>query len=427
MASVNLREIALDTLVEILEKGSFSHIVEKNVLDKYSYLEKNQRSYLTRLINGTIERAIFIDSVIDNYSKTKVKKMKPLIRTLLRQSVYEIYYMDSVGSHSTVDEAVKLAKKRGFVGLSGFVNGVLRAVIKGKDTYLPNNKSIEYSMPEWIYDMWVQDYGEKTADLICQGLFMPSKTSIRVNLSKISRDKFIESLINQNIEVEIDEELPECLYLRGFDSISNIDGYENGLFYVQDRASMLVSALSDIKPNFNVIDVCSAPGGKAIHAAEIIAAADGTGTVNSRDLTALKVDLINENIRRSGLQNIDSRVWDATVLDEQAIETADLVIADVPCSGLGVIKKKPDIKNRLKREDVYEIASIAEKILENASQYVKKGGTLTFSTCTINKTENQNQIKSFILKNSNFKIEKELQLFPNEKQDGFYICVMKKQ
>lgn len=427
MASVNLREIALDTLMEILEKGSFSHIVTKNVLDKYSYLEKNQRSYLTRLINGTIERAIFIDSVIDNYSNTKIKKMKPLIRTLLRQSVYEIYFMDSIGSHSTVDEAVKLAKKRGFSGLSGFVNGVLRSVIKGKNDYMPKRQNIEYSMPDWIYDMWVQEYGKKTAELICQGFFMPSKTSIRVNLSKISKEKFVESLVNQNIEVEIDEELPECLYLRGFDSISTINGYENGLFYVQDRASMLVSMLSNIKPNFNVIDVCSAPGGKAIHAAEIIAAAGGQGMVYSRDLTALKVDLIKENILRSGLQNIEAKVWDATVLDESAIETADLVIADVPCSGLGVIKKKPDIKNRLKREDIDEIAEIARRILDNASRYVKKGGTLTFSTCTINKTENQNQIKSFIDRNSNFKIEKELQLFPNDKQDGFYICVMKKQ
>ena len=421
MAKYNLREIAADTLIEIIEHGEFSHIYLKQVLDKYAYFEKNERAFLTRLVNGTVERKIELDYIIMIYSKTPRKKRKPMIRTLLRMGAYEIYYMDAIRQAATCDEYVKLAKKRGFQGLSGFLNGVLRNIARGSDKALEySDLSVKYSMPKWIVEKWTKDYGIDKAEEICKNLLEPQKgLPVRINTAAVEPEEFRKRLEAENISCEMDTEIHEAAYLSDFDSVGNIKAFNEGLFYVQDYSSMQVVHSAEIKEGFNILDVCSAPGGKALHAAECL---KGTGKVLARDLTDKKVSLIRENIAKSGLNNIEAQVWDATQKDKYAVDCYDLVMADVPCSGLGIIRKKPDIKYHESLEQTEELARLQAQILDVICSYVKKGGTLMYSTCTINKQENELQMEDFLNAHPEFEKVFDRQLFPSERQDGFYLC-----
>ena len=422
MAGINIREISADTLVEILEHGQFSHIYLKAVLDKYGYLEKSERAFITRLVNGTVERVIELDYIINSYSKTKVKKMKPLIRTIMRMGAFEIYYMDAVPNSATCNEYVKLAKKRGFAGLSGFVNGVLRNIARDKGNLNITDLSVKYSMPQWIVDKWNGDYGKDKTEEILRGFFEPEELCIRVNLGKITRDELMNKLKAQNISVRICDNIPSALYIAGFNVISSIPEFNEGLFYIQDYSSQLVPYKAGIKEADAVLDLCAAPGGKALHAAELAA----KGIVLARDLTEAKVALINENIQRTGATNVKAEQYDATVFDESSENKYDVVIADLPCSGLGIIRKKPDIKYNQTKESLAELVNLQARILENAARYVKAGGTLCYSTCTINKDENENQVENFLSSHKEFTIKNCEQLLPDKNHDGFFICVMKK-
>ena len=418
----NVRAIALETLIEILEHGQFSHIYLKAVLDKYGYLEKSERAFLTRLVNGVVERKLQLDFIIDSFSKTKVKKMKPVIRTIMRMGAYEIFYMDSVPDSATCNEYVKLAKKKGFSGLSGFVNGVLRNTSRQKDTVKFTSLSTEYSMPQWIVEKWTGDYGKEQAEKILKGFLVQEDLCIRVNLSKVTRDELKENLEKQGITVRICDTVPSALYISNFDSVNAIPQFKDGLFYVQDYSSQLVAYKAGIKADDNVVDVCAAPGGKALHAAEIA----NNGQVLARDLTDAKVAIINENILRTKADNIKAEKWDATEFDENSENKYDVVIADLPCSGLGIIRKKPDIKYNQTKESLDELVALQTKILDTVCRYVKSGGVLCYSTCTINKDENENQVNNFLSSHSEFKMENSEQLLPDKDHDGFYICVMKK-
>ena len=422
MAGINIREIAMETVIEILENGQFSHIYLKAVLDKYGYLEKNERAFLNRLVNGTVERELQLDYIIDSYSKTKVKKMKPLIRTVMRLGVYEIYYMDAVPDSATCNEYVKLAKKRGFAGLSGFVNGVLRNISREKGKLEFKDLSVKYSMPQWVVDKWTADYGKEKTEEILAGFLTPEELCIRVNLNKMSREDLAERLKGQGISVRICDTVDSACYISDYDSLTAIPEFNEGLFYVQDYSSQMVPYMAGVAAGQQVIDVCAAPGGKALHCGELV----GTGTVTARDLTEQKVAMIQENISRTGATNVMAQQWDATVLDEASVRKYDTVIADLPCSGLGNIRKKPDIKYNQTEESLAELAQLQSQILDTVCQYVKDGGVLCYSTCTINKDENENQVENFLSSHKEFKIDRMEQLFPNEEHDGFFICVMKK-
>ena len=422
MAGINLREIAMETVIEILENGQFSHIYLKAVLDKYGYLEKNERAFLNRLVNGTVERKLQLDFIIDSYSKTKVKKMKPLIRTIMRLGVYEIFYMDAVPDSATCNEYVKLAKKRGFGGLSGFVNGVLRTISREKDKLQFKDLGVKYSMPQWIVDKWTKDYGKEQTEEILAGFLTSEELCIRVNLSKISRAELVERLGSQNISIRICDNLESACYISGYDSLTAIPEFNEGLFYVQDYSSQLVPYAAGVGKGQQILDVCAAPGGKALHCGELVA----DGQVVARDLTEQKVGLIQENINRTSATNVTAQQWDATVLDEASIGKYDTVIADLPCSGLGIIRKKPDIKYNQSPESLEELVQLQKQILDTVCQYVKDGGILSYSTCTINKEENENQVEGFLKAHPEFKKKEMQQLFPNKEHDGFFICVMKK-
>ena len=401
--NINLRNMVLNMLLEIDDKKQ-SHIVLKETLDSHKDLEKNQRAFVTRLFRGTIERQIELDYIIDAFSKTPTGKMKKVIKYILRMSVYQLKYMDSVPVSAVCNEAVKLTAKRKFVGLKGFVNGVLRNIAKNIDSVeYPKNEeemlSVKYSVPQWIIDMWNEQYGNEQTVKMLSGLYSRTETTVRCNESKAPVEDIIKSLKYADVEVNKSEIYDKALFISNYNSLTDLDVFNSGMITVQDLSSMMVGLAANPKEGNYVIDVCAAPGGKTLHISEMM---NRTGTVEARDLTKYKVNLINDNIKRLGNKNIITKVMDATVMDEKSIEKADIVIADLPCSGLGVINKKSDIKYNVSKDQIMELVKLQRKILSVVSQYVKKGGTLIFSTCTVNKYENDENVE-WIEKNLPFK------------------------
>lgn len=431
--SVNIRELILGILLEITRDGEYSHIAISNVLNKYQYLDKKERAFITRVSEGTLEHMIELDYIIDQFSNVKVSKMKPVIRCIMRSSVYELKYMDSVPDAATCNEAVKLAKKKGFRNLTGFVNGVLRNISRNlADITYPDKEkeftkylSVTYSMPEWIVQQWLRTYHEETVEQMLQSFLTEGSMSIRTNLSKITPQKLVEKLVHVGVQVEQDEEISYAFHIKGVDYLQGLESFRLGYFYVQDISSMKVAEIAAPKSGDYVIDVCAAPGGKSVHIAEML---DKTGCVEARDLTEYKVELIQENIERCGLQNMKAMQWDARILDESSIKKADIVIADLPCSGLGVMGKKTDIRYKMTPEKQAQLAVLQGEILDTVYQYVKDAGTLIYSTCTINQAENEENVQRFLDKHPEFTLVSQNQMLPlNGKNDGFFIAKLKKE
>ena len=353
--------------------------------------------------------------------------MKPVIRNILRMSVYQLKYMDSVPESAVVNEAVKLATKRKFAGLKGFVNGVLRTIAREIDnlklpTDIIDKLSVEYSVPRWIIEMWNEQYGEDVTKDILDGLYAhDDATTVRINTLHASADDVITNLEFNGVKVE-KSDIDGVIFISGYDNLARLDVFKAGMIIPQDYSSCLVGTSADDKPESYVIDVCAAPGGKSMNIANLM---NGEGVVEARDLSEQKVKLIEENIERCGYKNIKTKVQDATALDEDAIEQADLVIADLPCSGLGVMGHKVDIKYNVTSEGIEDLIKLQREILDVVSQYVKPGGELIYSTCTINKRENEEN--SRYIEELGFEKIEEQQLMPNAKQDGFYICKLVKQ
>lgn len=431
--TTNTREILLEMLLEILEKKKYSHLVMQQVLDKYAYLEKKDRAFIKRIGEGTIEHLIRIDYVINTFSKTKTDKMKPVIRTILRMSTYQILFMEVVPDSAACNEGVKLAVKKGFAPLKGFVNGVLRNIARNKEaiaypdreTSIEDYLSVTYSMPLWIIEMWLSDYGEETTERMLKGLLQERPVTIRMQseLSCEEKQTWLSKMEAEGITVKESNQLAYAYYLFNINSVRDVPGFAEGKFVVQDLGSMEVVEMAHVKEGDMVLDVCAAPGGKTLHAASKL---KGTGRVEARDISDYKISLIRENIERAGYKNIQTKVWDATELDETALDSADVVIADLPCSGLGVIGRKGDIKYRVTKEDLAEIAQLQRNILHTISSYVKNGGVLLYSTCTISKKENQEN-RDYILNHLPFVLEEEKMLLPGiEPSDGFYMARFRK-
>ena len=430
-ASVNERELVLDMLLQITRDGEYSHIVIKNVLDKYQYLDKRERAFITRVVNGTLERMIEIDYIINLFSKVKVNKMKPLIRTILRSSVYQMKYMDSVPDSAICNEAVKLAGKRGFVNLKGFVNGVLRNISRNLDKInYPDEKdkvsylSVKYSLPEWLVKQWLNVYDEETVKTIGSAFLEEKPLTVRFNERKIKKEDLVGILKKEGVTVGEVPEIPCALYLSGYDHLSALPSFCEGLYQVQDLSSMQVALWSGVKEGDQVLDVCAAPGGKSIHIAELL---NGTGHVEARDLTEYKVDLLRDNIERSGLTNIEAVCQDATVYDPDKKKSADIVIADLPCSGLGVLGKKPDLRYKMNEKTEADLVELQRKILSVVKDYVKPDGKLLYSTCTIYREENEGTVEWFLKEYPEFELVKDKQMIPGKDTgDGFYIAIIKR-
>lgn len=442
------RELVLGVLLEVTRDGEYSHISLRNVLTKYQYLDKRDRAFITRVVEGTLEHMIEIDYIINQFSKVKVNKMKPVIRCILRSAVYQLKYMDSVPNSAACNEAVKLAVKKGFASLKGFVNGVLRSIERNLDTItypdeanLLEYLSVKYSMPEWILQKWLAQYDRVTVETMLADFQKEKPTTIRVNRNVMSKEELVESLEKQGVHVENHPYLADALWISSYDYLADVDSFQMGAFHVQDISSMLVAHLANPQEGDIVIDVCAAPGGKSLHMAELLR---GTGHVEARDLTEYKVNLIWDNIHRSGMKNIEAVCQDATVFDEESVGKADIVVADLPCSGLGVLGKKTDLKYKMTEQTQSDLVELQRDILSKVKAYVKQGGTLIYSTCTINEAENMGNVEWFLSENKDFDLVsvKEdlceelresvvrdgcLQLLPGvHKSDGFFIAKFKK-
>ncbi len=387
------REIILDVLMEILERDGYSHIILRQALNKYQYLDKSERAFISRTVEGTVEYLLQIDYVIDSFSKTKVKKMKPVIRTILRMSVYQLLYMDRVPDSAVCNEAVKLAVKRKFTGLKGFVNGVLRTISRNKEELNWPDDSIRYSMPDWIVSLWKETYGSETARKMMESFLNNSKVTVRCNLAKASLEDILNSLQKQGVFVSASGILDGVLYLDHFDYLEGLEAFRKGYIQVQDLSSAFVGEIADPEEGDYCIDVCGAPGGKSLNIADKL---HGTGMVEVRDLSLRKINMVQENIERCGFTNIRAKVWDALVTDPDSLESADIVIADLPCSGLGIIGRKPDIKYRMTPEKLEALSALQKEILTVIQAYVKPGGRLVFSTCTIDRKENEENVSWFL-------------------------------
>lgn len=427
MAKVNTRDLVVEILLLVTRDGQYSHIALNQVLEKYQYLDKSDRAFITRVTEGTLERMIELDYITDQFSKVKVKKMKPVIRAIVRSAVYQLKYMDSVPDSAVCNEAVKLAVSRGFGGLRGFVNGVLRSIARNLDSvqYPPEGTkeylSVRYSMPPWILEQWLAWYTPEQVEQMLRNFLEEKPTSIRCNLHQISREDLKRKLAGEGVKAEEVPELPCALLISGYDYLGALPSFQEGDFQVQDISSMLVAERANPREGDYIIDVCAAPGGKALHLADKLR---GTGMVQARDISDYKVGLIWDNIRRAGMENIEAVRWDATVLDEESVEKADIVIADLPCSGLGVLGRKSDLKYRMTREGEKELAALQRQILSQVWRYVKPGGKLVYSTCTINREENEENAAWFQAEYPEFRLVSEEQLLPGQQAgDGFYIAV----
>lgn len=439
-----LREIILDILMEVLEKHQYSHLVLAQALTKYRYLEKADRSFIKKIVDGTVEYCLQIDYILNSYSKTKVAGMKPVIRTILRMSVYQILYMDRVPDSAACNEAVKLAEKRGFFGLKGFVNGVLRTVARNKTELSFPDDSIRYSCPAWIPELWKGYLSQETIHRILEAFLSNRSLMARCNCNLATKEEILESLQQQGVEAVPAAADSTVLTLHGVDYPEGLEAFRKGWIQMQDVSSSLVAAAVGIREGEHILDVCGAPGGKSLHAADLL---KGTGMVTVRDISERKTAMIEENIRRSGFTNIRAQIWDALEFDPSWEKKADVVFADLPCSGLGIIGRKPDIKYNVTPEKLSQLALLQREILSVVWRYVKPGGRICFSTCTINRAENEENREWFL---SRFPFEPVdltghlgpefeqgseqtvrdgyLQLYPGiHPCDGFFLSVMRRK
>ncbi|MBR4640728.1 MAG: 16S rRNA (cytosine(967)-C(5))-methyltransferase RsmB [Butyrivibrio sp.] len=467
---VNIREIVLNILMEYDKDGGRKTTLLKDALEKYDYLETRDKAFIKRVVEGCLERNIQIDYVIDSFSKTEVKKMQPLIRSLIRMGTYQIMFMDNIPDSAACNEAVKLAQKHKFAGLKGFVNGVLRNISRNKEniSYPDKNEnggvdylSVVYSQPSWLCKMWLTEYGFERTEGMLKFFLEPRPTAIRctvdprdgvsgssdMEIATENANKLKKELEDAGVVVKENPILPYALELEKTDNIKYLPGYAEGRFAVQDVSSMLVTEIAGILKGHTVIDVCAAPGGKSMHAAQKVGA---DGKVFSRDVSVSKKELIAENAARLGLDNITIEVVDAKIHDDNMKRNADYLYLDVPCSGLGIIGRKSDIKHNIKKEKLTELTKLQWDIVKSCWDYVKVGGTLMYSTCTVNKAENEQMVKrictelpfepvditdvlpKYITENDKYNIKDTakkgyIQLLPGEfGTDGFFIAKLKR-
>lgn len=434
---MNAREISYKILLDVEKNKNYSNM-SINKYFKDVDLSNQDRGLATEIIYGVIENKYYIDYMIDKLSKVKTNKMEIYVKILLRMGIYQIMFLNSISDYAAVNETVNLAKKKNHK-VSGFINGVLRNVIRQKETigeikikddvdYL----AIKYSYDKWIIRNWIIHFGEEfTKDLLEANTQRPS-IYLRTNTLKITRDELIEKLGKQNIKASKVNVINEAIRVEHLKNIQNNNLYKEGLFTVQDISSMLVGKIMNPKENSLVLDVCSAPGGKITHMATLM---NNTGQLISRDIYDHKLKLIEQSCKRLGIINVKIQEYDGLSLDKDSIGKFDYVLADVPCSGLGIVRRKPEIKYKQK-EEFRDLPLIQMKILENASKYVKKGGTLIYSTCTVQDSENIDIINEFLQKNKNFELnpitevkvdlknqEKgHMKIYPNvHNMDGFFI------
>jgi len=446
MVLINPREVAADALMEIIDSNAYSNITLRKYLRLNGAMPRKDKAFVTEIVNGTLRNIIFIDYIINCYSNTKTDKMKSYILSVMRISVYQIIFMDRVPDSAACSEAVTLVKKRGFVFLKGFVNGVLRTIVRNKDKFdLPENNtpeyiSVKYSFPIWIVKMWLAKYDFETVEKMCSANNTAPDVSLCVNTLKTSTEEVMRRFNKLGVTVKIGYYCDNAVHIKGSSNLADTEMYKAGLFHVQDESSMLAVNVLNPQSGDSVLDVCAAPGGKSFLIAEKM---NNSGKLVSGDVHQHKLDLMNETRVRLGIKIMHTRIRDAAVIHESDYEKYDKVLVDAPCSGLGLIRKKPDIKINKKGEDIDSLIKLQAEILEASSKCLKVGGVMVYSTCTVSKKENEINVSNFLENNKNFEImnikeylpeslkeyviDGMIQLLPGTHEtDGFFIAAMRK-
>ena len=417
----NARKFTKDLLTAFFENSSYSNILLDNALDK-SELSAQDKKFAANLFYGVIERKITLDAVINKYSKRPADKLSNDVLQTLRMAVYQILFMDSVPDRAAVFESVKLAKRGKNPAIGGYVNGVLRTFLRdGKK--IPefedkvSNLSIKYSCPQWLIEKWIGEYGEDmTLEMLKSSIEAPPVTAT-LNVLKMPADEIINDITESGVEVKLRSEAENCAQLFNVRDISRLSVYKKGMFHIQDISSQICCEILDPKPDETVLDVCSAPGGKAFTIAEIM---NNQGKVIACDLYEQRVKLIKDGAKRLGIDIIEAKINDATAFSDK-IKMADRVLCDVPCSGLGVIRRKPEIKYK-EPKDFEGLKDIQRKILDVSSGYLKKGGVLVYSTCTLSRAENDEVIDWFLENHSEFE-KGSINGFPNIKDGDYKVTI----
>lgn len=445
MKDLTIREVALTILEKIEKDQAYSNLLLNQMIKKYDVTGKDT-ALLTEIVYGTIQRKLTIDYFLSHFLQ-KRKKMDLWVQLILRMSVYQMVYLDRVPDHAIIHEAVAISKKRGHKGISGLINGVLRNIQRNGVPSLESIKdkaerlAIETSHPVWLVKRWVNQYGQEQTRRLCESNLVAPSITARVNCSITNVDDVIEQLKEEGVSAKRGRLSIDSVEVeRG--NLVHTNLYKKGLITIQDESSMLVARALSVSANQTVLDSCAAPGGKTTHIAELL---QNTGKVISVDLHAHKVKLIDDQVRRLHLSNVETVVSDSRLLHTKYHEqNFDRILVDAPCTGFGVIRRKPDIKYAKNEEDIYKLAKIQMEILESVAPLLKNGGYLVYSTCTIDRDENESVIKKFIELHPDFKEEPlqnhlpdkvgsyirggKLQILPHYfDTDGFFIALLRKQ
>lgn len=428
------REAALEVLVRTEQDKSYSNLLLHQTIQKYR-LDKADAALATEIAYGTIQRLNTIDYYLERFVSKGMAKLQPWVRSLLRLSFYQMYFLDRIPDHAIVNEAVNIAKKKGHQGISGMVNGVLRNVIRQKDSLqipagLPaaDRIALEHSHPKWLVSRWISQLGEAKTERICEANNTPPHVSIRANTTKIGRDELVSLLQRNGLQAEPSELAPAGVIVKGGGNMALTPWFEQGLFSIQDESSMLVAEAVDPQPGEKVLDCCAAPGGKTMHMAEKMK--DG-GEVWACDIHEHKAKLIREQAERLGLKSVRTLTADARKLADHFAEGSfDRILLDAPCSGLGVIRRKPDMKWSKREQELDDICVIQRDLLNEAHKLLRPGGILVYSTCTIEHNENEGMVEAFLRRHPEFEWAGPgpLQLYPYEhRSDGFFIAKLRKR
>lgn len=442
------RNIALEVLYKIDKEEAYSNIeLGKAIIKNKKEINEKDIGLISEIVYGTTTWKLTLDEIIKKYSNIKLKKISPWILNVLRMSIYQIIFLDKIPKSAAVNEGVNLAKRYGHKASANFVNAILRKVSKSDYEEMfkikENKERISkiYAMPEWIIEELLKEGLEiEKVEQICKNSNLKPKLSIRTNTLKISKEELEEKLSSKGIEVQ-QSVLKDFLILDKAKSIENIKEFKEGLFTVQDEAAGLTALVLAPEKNDKILDACSSPGGKTTYIAQIV---ENCAKIEAWDIYEHRTKLVDDTAKRLGIDIITTKVNDATIYNEEYFEMFDKILLDVPCLGIGVLRRKPDIKWQRKKEDIIEITRLQKEILNICSKYLKKEGTLVYSTCSIFKGENEIILKNFLNENKNFELEKivlpdenyfskflnedgMLQIYQNDKTDGFFIGKIRKK
>lgn len=434
-----MRKKAYVIVYGVLEEQKHSDVIFHQILEQTSP-STQEKKFIKRLAYGAVEHAVEADAYIRHFSHTSIGRMDPSVRTVLRMALYEILYMDMVPEAVSCHEAVALLKNVGGQRYAGFVNGVLRSILRGRDKVVLRPWE-EICLPKNLYAYMVERYGKKTTGKMARAfLEQGTEVTIHIDRNKISCEQYEDCLKERNIAYRQGSYFKEAYIVRHVEDVKNLPGYEEGWFFVQDESSMLPVLCAGVNPGDTVIDVCAAPGGKAMHA---LMQMNGRGTFSYRDVSEKKLSRIRENLQRFGYTNAEGKVWNGTKVDDEWSGKADILLADVPCSGMGIIGKKPEIRYRALQE-VETLVPIQHRICEASVQMLRKGGVFLYSTCTICEKENEENV-SWLERNCGLQRESldpflperlqnkmtaegMLQILPGvHESDGFFVARLRKE